>query len=206
MSVLQHEPRFLGITPDTGQIELNAAETDPTVKAFLLNEIKKQGKSDLEHLSLPLVTAVWFHEESHVPSPPIRVHADGTEVTNFPESLSLWANVNPEDRFAKKCEDEEQVCKREEKADAQQKFWDGIRAAVRTAENNRPTPEESKAFGPPFECKKKVRFGARPDTARVNYSFSTSEIKEKLEAIGMHVDFGQGEITMNATPVIRKIQ
>jgi hypothetical protein len=192
MSVLQHEPRFLGITPDTGQIELDAAETDPAVKAFLLNEIKKQGKSDVEHVALPFVTALWFHE-SHVPSPPIRVHADGTEVTNFPESLSLWANVNPEDRFAKKCDDEEQVCK---EADAQQHFWDGIRAAVRTAERNPPTPQESKEFGPPFECKKKVRFGVGPDTARVNYSFSTSEIKDKLEAIGMDVDFGLGEMTM----------
>ena len=192
MSVLQHEPRFLGITPDTGQIELDAAETDPAVKAFLLNEIKKQGKSDVEHVALPLVTAMWFHE-SHVPSPPIRVHTDGTEVTNFEESLSLWADVNPEDRFAKKCDDEEKVCKR---ADAQQNFWDGIRNAVRTAEKNRPSAEESKEFGPPFKCKKKIRFGARPDTARVNYSISTSEIKEKLEAVGMDVDFGLGEMTM----------
>jgi hypothetical protein len=198
MSVLQHEPRFLGITPDTGQIELDAAETDPAVKAFLLNEIKKQGKSDVEHVALPIVTALWFHEESHVPSPPIRVHADGTEVTNFPESLSLWANVNPEDRFGaanKKCDDEQQVCTTRAGADAQQHFWDGIRTAVRTAEKDRPTAEESKQFGPPFECKKKVRFGAGPDTARVNYSFSTSEIKEKLEAIGMDVDFGGGEMT-----------
>jgi hypothetical protein len=192
MSVLQHEPRFLSITPDTGQIELDAAETDPAVKAFLLNEIKKQRKSDVEHVALPLVTAVWFHE-SHVPSPPIRVHADGTEVSNFPESLSLWANVNPEDRFAKKCDDEEQICKGD---DAQQNFWDGIRARIRTAEKNRPTLEESNEFGPPFKCKNKVRFGASQETARVNYSFSTSEIKEKLEAIGMDVDFGQGEMTM----------
>ncbi len=38
--------------------------------------------------------AVWFNPDSLVPSPSIHIHKDGTQVTNFPESLALWANVN----------------------------------------------------------------------------------------------------------------
>jgi hypothetical protein len=54
----------------------------------------KTNKKDANYVAIPFVTAVWFNSDSLVPSPPIRIHKDGTQVTNFPESLALWANVN----------------------------------------------------------------------------------------------------------------
>ena len=100
MNVLNHEPRFLSITPDTGQLELNAPETWPLVRDFMRHEIQTQDKNDADYVAIPLVTAVWFNPESHVPSPPIHTHEDGTQVTNFPESLALWANLKDADRTA----------------------------------------------------------------------------------------------------------
>lgn len=41
-----------------------------------------------------MVMCVHFQESSHVPSPPMYTHEDGTQVTNFPDSLALWANVD----------------------------------------------------------------------------------------------------------------
>jgi hypothetical protein len=46
MTVLNNEPWFLSITPDTGQLELTAPETWPLVRDFLRHEIQKQHKTD----------------------------------------------------------------------------------------------------------------------------------------------------------------
>jgi len=198
LSALNHEPRFLSITPDTGQIDLDADATFPAVKAFLGREIEKQGKTDMLHVAVPLVTAVWFHE-SHVPSPIIRTLDDGTQVTNFPDSLALWANVSDSDRTAKAeamCSSgtpDEQVCTAEILAEAEaayMRYWDGIRKAIRAAEAKVQSPDH----GPPFKCKKKVRFGVGVDTARVNYPMSASEVETALRDIGFNVDFIEGEM------------
>jgi hypothetical protein len=192
MSILNNEPRFLSITPDTGMIDLDdsIAGTDARVRDFMLGEIKRQNKSDMLHVAVPLVTAVWF-DKSHVPSPSIRVHEDGTEVTNFPESLAIWANVSDTDRTAVS---NDPSCSEERLAQAilaETRYWHGIRKAVREAERNLATKED---FGPPFKCKNNVRFGVGHDTARVNYPFSTAGIKERLKDIGYKVEYTAGEM------------
>jgi hypothetical protein len=197
MSILNNEPRFLSITPDTGMIDLDnsIAGTDARVRDFMLGEIKRQNKNDMLHVAVPLVTAVWF-DKSHVPSPSIRVHEDGTEVTNFPESLAIWANVSDIDRTAvsnAQCGNNE-PCSEERLAEAilaETRYWDGIRKAVREAERNTASKED---FGPPFKCKRNVRFGVGHDTARVNYPFSAAGIEERLKDIGYKVEYTDGEI------------
>lgn len=201
MTVLNNEPRFLSITSDTGQLELNAEETWPCVRDFMQHEIRKQGKSDLHHVAIPLVTAVWFQELSHVPSPPIHTHKDGTLVTNFPESLALWAGVNDTDRTAvidSICDDNDDECIATAQ-DAEKRYWNGIRKAVRNAEENRPSKRQAKKHGPPWKCtgsKRQVRFGVGAnDTARVNYPFGVEDVVESLATIGYSVDFGSGTVT-----------
>jgi hypothetical protein len=195
MSVLLNEPRFLSITPDTGLLDLTVADTAhyQTVNDFMLQEIRQQNKTDTTQIAVPLVTAVWFQGESHVPSPPVSVLADGTAVTNFPESLALWAAVNDSDRTAVSdagCSDDDDICL-QAAHQADKRYWDGIRAAVRLAEQNRP----SELTGPfPYQCKQKTRFGASKDTARINHPFSTADITKALAAIGYTVDFEAGEI------------
>ena len=88
MGILNNEPRFLSITPDTGLVDLHIESsggyTTEMVRDLMLQEIHAQNKTDTTVVALPLVTAVWFNPESHVPSPTIDVLEDGTEVTNFP--------------------------------------------------------------------------------------------------------------------------
>jgi hypothetical protein len=192
MSVLNNEPRFLSITPDTGQIDLQAEETSSTVKKLFLELIAQQGKANLKSAALPLVTAVWFQHESHVPSPILFIKEDGTEVTNFPESLAKWAGVDDAGRTAvldSNCQGD--TCPADAKV-AEQAYWDGIRAAVRKAEANRPTEEEASKYGPPFKCKEKVRFGVDNDTARINYPFTVDEASAAFRAIGYELDFEGG--------------
>lgn len=192
MAVLNNEPRFLSITPDTGQIDLQAEETTSTVKSLFLHLIRQQGKTNFESVALPLVTAVWFQYESHVPSPILFIKEDGTEVTNFPESLAKWAGVDDGGRTAvldSNCQGD--TCPADAKL-AEQAYWDGIRAAVRKAEANRPTEEEASKYGPPFHCKEKVRFGVDNHTARINYSFTAEEASAAFRAIGYDLDFDGG--------------
>jgi len=198
MAVLNNEPRFLSITPDTGQLDLNAEETFPLVREFMLNEIQKRGKSNIDHVAVPLVTAVWFNEDSLVPSPPIHTHKDGTQVTNFPESLALWANVNDTDRTAvmdskclvERCSQEQYDTAKE----AEQRYWNGIRRTVRAAEAKRPSKWEATRHGPPFKCKRKIRFGVGNDTARVNYPFSLKELTSSLSKIGYSVNYKAAKV------------
>jgi hypothetical protein len=183
MAVLNNEPRFLSITPDTGMVDLMAEETTPVVRALFHRIIQQQGKFDLEQVAIPLVTAVWFQKESHVPSPPIRIKDYGTQITNFPESLALWANVSDADRTALQEECPDQTCSAEALRRVQ-RYWDGIRRAVRQAEQSlAQLPDVD--YGPPFQCKTKVRFGVGNETARINYPFPIEQMTELLQSVGV---------------------
>jgi hypothetical protein len=215
MSVLSHEPRFLSITPDTGKVELDAKETSPLVKQFLINHIQHQnGADDLGHINqvaIPLVTAVFFNPSSHIPSPAYRIHPDGTQVTNFPDSLALWAEVKDSDRTAvleaaKQCEQDMDACDFSDikKAnEAHDQYWIGIRKAIENAEKSRALGTSLSALEerPPFECKQRVKFGVgleldteNTDT-RVNTPMTARHVHEMIEMAGYLVDFEQAEVT-----------
>jgi len=214
-SVLANEPRFLSITPDTGLIDLAAEETDDIVRDLLTMEIRKQvDKTNLDHVAVPLVTAVWYNFESHVPSPPIRVKEDGTQITNYADSLALWAGVNDTDRtavidyLATKRKDTDSYCaenqacsqvgdedpKLNEAKVMEKRYWDGIRLAIRRAEENRPRDLSEAKDHPPYQCETKVRFGVGTNAARVNYRLTKAEIVHQLLSLGYEVDFTEGEM------------
>jgi hypothetical protein len=196
LHILNNEPRFLSITPDTGLVDLSTNETDDAVKKVALHEIQKQHKTDVTHAAFPIVVATWYHE-SFVPSPPVRTHADdGTAVTNFPESLAKWAGVNDEDRLAGCSDTVNEKCPFDEAVMASQnRYWDGIRKAVRSAEVNSLSREEWKANGPPFECQENARLGVGPDQARINYPFSPAELEGIFRQAGYSIDFEMAEIS-----------
>ena len=210
LTVLNHEPRFLSIAPDTGKVELDATETTRAVQQFLGGLVGPD--QDHKVVSIPLVTAVWFQYQSHVPSPILRTHNDGTEVTNFPESLALWAGVNDNDKTAVadttrrllhcrgKQQQQQQTCPSsllldiEEATFRQEAYWKGIRDAIRRAETKRPTSREEVTYGPPFRCQRYVEFGAKTNTARLNYPLTKDEVERRFHDIGYQVDFANGEI------------
>lgn len=198
MAVLNNEPRFLSITPDTGKVDLTAEETSPVVKDLFQTIIEQQGKTDKDSVAIPLVTAVWFQRESHVPSPPIQTKADGTQITNFPESLALWANVNDKDRTAMLSCQEDQTCPADAKK-AEQRYWDGIRSAVRNAEKSFSELTEAPAYGPPFQCQSRVPFGVGSETARINHPFTLEEISSLLQSVHVDLNTKEGKISNSNT-------
>lgn len=183
VTILMREPRFLSITPDLGLIDLTVRETSPVVKHIAQHEIARQGKADTSHIGFPIVTAAWFNPTSHVESPVLYTMEDGTEVTNFAQSLATWAGVI----FKDSCnatghqidgDDLDSESFAFLAPDAQDAFWKAIRKAVRSAEDNRPT---STNIGPPFRCQgKKARFGVSKSMAQVNYPFSPLEFAAML--------------------------
>lgn len=219
LSILNNEPRFLSITPDTVLVDLTSNETDPAVKHLARYEIEhhrlqtlKQTASptisDFNLVALPTVVVVYYHE-SFVPSPPIRVHYDGTLVTNFAESLSLWANVNDSDRTAGDCPDSpiespsNATIVAHVRSDAtlatqkaKQRYWDGIRRSIRLAEVQPLSYDEWKRQGPPFSCDRLVRLGTSPNQLRINYPFTGSKLIQIFEAGGYRLDLGRAQIEL----------
>lgn len=193
LTVLNNEPRFLAITPDTGLIDLTVAETSEIVKQLGSYEISKRGMTNTNQIALPIVVTTYYHD-SFIPSPVIGYTADGSAVTNFPESLAVWANVNDSDRTAGCDDTDNQICAAShETIKAQRRYWEGIRHAIRSAENEpQLSVEEWKANGPPFKCKNYTRLGVDEHTLRINYAFTPAEIKRVFN--DYHVDFNKATI------------
>ena len=77
----------------------------------------------------------------------------------------------------------------------EQEYWNGIRKAIRSAEENRPMiKRDAKKHGPPFKCKRQVRFGVSKDTAQVNYPFSIKQVTNTLNDIGYTADYKRGKV------------
>jgi hypothetical protein len=216
LSILSHEPRFLAITPDTGLVDLASNETDDAVRRWATHEILRHELADDENeaslggamdrtvVALPMVVAVHYHN-SFVPSPPVRIHPDGTRVTNFPESLALWAGVNDTDRtathlpspVAPTCEssapsptETHEKLKRRE-----QRYWDGIRSAIRHAEANRPSAADWRKNGPPYHCRRETRLGTSSHQLRINYPFSADQLREIFASGGYRFESTIGRVS-----------
>ena len=225
LSILNNEPRFLSMTPDTGRIELDANGTSPLVRDFLTAHVQQKRPAssfkEITHVAIPLVTCVYFQENSHIPSPTFYTLDEGaTQVTNFPDSLALWAKVNDKDRTAvlditKRCNQKNKKTKQETKkamdadcgpsvwalaVEGEQRYWGGIRQAIRYAEAHRPSQDDVQTYAPPFQCQQKVRFGVGKEddpestSTRVNYALTVTQVTDLFQQIGFRPDFEQGEI------------
>jgi hypothetical protein len=187
LAILMGEPRFLSIAPDLGLVDLQAEETGSVIKHIALQQMERQGKTDKSAVAFPIVTAAWYNPTSHVPSPVLYIKEDGTQVTNFAQSLAKWAGI---DIAQEACSADNETFSFLEQ-ESQQDFWDALRRSIRYAEANRQ-PESN---GPPFVCKKKARFGVSSDMARINYSFQPEEVKEMLKLGGFDIDFEKAVVT-----------
>jgi hypothetical protein len=236
LHVLSNEPRFLSITPDTGLIDLhmiyetiNSSTISSHVNTFLpptlisqyqavntfieyyLDHLRSQSTFeqrmiDDRYVAVPLVTAVYFNPLSHVVSPSINTLIDNTDITNFPDSLAIWANVNNSDRTAlydagctsipviPSCtNDIKQVAIR-----AEQQYWNGIRIAIRHAEQQRMENDSNTTTSssgiPSFHCQRKTRFGAGPNTVRINTPFTIQQITDLLSLMNYTIDIAKKSV------------
>jgi hypothetical protein len=207
LSVLMHEPRFLSITPDLGLVDLTAEETSPVVRHIAESQIGVQLKGDYSAVAFPIVTAAWYNVESHIPSPILYTKADGTQVTNFPQSLAIWVGYSyngDENSIVAATSSASQSTVEDPlfagkngagDAEAKKPFWDKVRASIRKAEEDRLPIETARANGPPFDCDKTARFGVTDQQARINYPLEATEIVRILASGGYAIDFVNATIT-----------
>ena len=198
ITILNNEPRFLSITPDTGLVDLTADQTDETVKILAQHEIDRQNKTDSSRVAFPIVVAVWYHD-SFVPSPEIQEKSgNGTMVTNFPESLARWAGVDDADRTAGWCSEaagRETCPARDAVMASNRRYWEGIRRAIRHSEDTPLSRSDWRSNGPPFHCDQRTRLGVGSETARINYPFSTRDLVSIFSPErGYEIDFTSARI------------
>jgi hypothetical protein len=204
LTILMKEPRFLSITPDLGLVDLTVRETSPVVKHIATHEIMKQGnKTNTSYVGFPIVTAAWFNPSSHVESPVLYTMEDGTQVTNFAQSLATWAGVIPKDSCSSannddannnynNNDDSESFAFLE--PEAQMDFWKAIRTSVRFAETNRPPPTPTMSSSS-FECTQQARFGVSKDMAQINYPFLPSDFAKMMTKGGYAIDYQNAVIS-----------
>jgi hypothetical protein len=194
-SILAGEPRFLGIAPDTGLVDLRSNETDDRVRRIASRLIAARNTNGDNNstaatvVAIPLVTGVWFHP-SYVESPPYKVMMDGTQITSYPESLALWAGV---DHYKDLLHDRRGVINRDD-ASAQKQgatsteaAWDRVFRAIRQAEaagrHLRQMDEEEKkddslatTHPAALECRRRVRMGVGPSHVRLNFPLTVDDL------------------------------
>jgi hypothetical protein len=198
------EPRFLSITPDAGLVEIE--HSSPLIQQIAWHEIRKGGYTDMKRIAFPLVTSVWFQPTAHFPSPIVK-EIDGAQVTNFPESLALFANASDADRLEYIAAHEE-CLKAKPSVDcdittlaSHKRYWNSVVKAIREAETNREEwAAESNPTKPMWQCEKYVRFGTSAEMARINYEFTRERFQDVLASLPAVdgkkyiVDFSDGKI------------
>ena len=97
---LLNEPRFLSMTPDLAKVDIDAPETDTSLRALLLQAIKETpGMTNTKQVTFLQVISVY--DSCHfVPSPVLYTKPDGTRVTDFPNSLAMFAGTSEKQRMA----------------------------------------------------------------------------------------------------------
>jgi hypothetical protein len=179
IKILMNEPRFLSITPDLGLVDLVAEETSDVIKHLAKVEIANQGKTITTEVAFPLVTAAWFQSMSHVMSPVLYTKKDGTQVTNFPQSLAKWAGMELGTTDGSVCQADMEAYVNPPD------YWEKIRSKIQAAESDR-TETTSK---PMLHCERKARFGTSSEHARINFAMSPQYVQSLFDGSGVVIRF-----------------
>ena len=180
--ILTGEPRFLGITPDTGLVDL--AASDPAVQRLAAQEMaRQQGKMDTSTVAVPLVTGVWFQASSFVESPPIQRMDDGTNITSYDGGLALWAGVQRDDLV----QEREEECRARSNGgecmvsdiiDKSKLAWEQVYRTIRQTEKDVYATDHPTSI----PCQQRVRFGVSADQLRINYPLSWADINHAFRS------------------------
>eukprot|EP00956_Cyclotella_meneghiniana_P031311 scaffold81874_cov50-Cyclotella_meneghiniana.AAC.2 len=101
LEALLGEPRMLTMTPDSVRIDLNDPLTSPEVAAITRTMMKEEEDSCNTNNNIyqtgqctVLAVVACYKLKSFIPAPPYVIRNDGTRVTSFQQSLSLFAGLN----------------------------------------------------------------------------------------------------------------
>jgi hypothetical protein len=102
LRALLNEPRYLSMVPDLAKVDIHAPETDQTVRQLILQAIEETPLAEPKNFTTATflqVISTWkscHFVESPLIMPP---KADGTRVTDFPNSLAIWAGTTDAQRI-----------------------------------------------------------------------------------------------------------
>ena len=182
---------------------MTAEETSSVVKHIAHHEILRQNKTDTNYVAFPIVTGAWFNPSSHVPSPVLYTKEDGTEVTNFPQSLATWSGVIGDNLKRDKLMAMSTLGGESfdflESGEPSISFFKAIAKRIRQGEAERHKQATiSDEYSPSTyasKCTKKARFGVSSSMARVNYPFSPQDVVTMLNQGGFDIDFQHSKVT-----------
>jgi len=155
INALAGEPRFLGIAPDMGQVDLTSNFTSASIKAlataFINADLSTIAPKNMDRVSFFTVTST-YKKSSMIASPPIQVLSDGTIVTDYPKSVGIWSGCGPDPRLP-----------------TPQNYSECISKAIRAAEAVSPTSFSVMDKEP--DCLRPARYGVDKSTSRMNTLF-----------------------------------
>ncbi len=101
LRALLNEPRYLSMVPDLAKVDIHAAETDPALRALILQAIQETPllePKNTNQATFLQVISTW--KSCHfIPSPVLTTKPDGTRVTDFPNSLAAFAGTTDQERI-----------------------------------------------------------------------------------------------------------
>ncbi|CAM9527256.1 unnamed protein product [Sphacelaria rigidula] len=185
------------MTPDTGLVDLIAEETDQSIRALVRYQASAELKTDQTHAAFLVVTGVWA-SGSLIDSPVLYTKDDGTQVTDYPRSLAVWAGTTDEARTGDTSE--------------QAAYWDAVRQSARRAqysflsntkvlsdqddatirESTYPSVGIAARFSSP--CAAQARYGAAAGMVRMNREYTEAILKSIVPSV---FDAGEQNVSSN---------
>jgi hypothetical protein len=177
MRALLNEPRYLSMVPDLAKVDIHAPETDQTVRALILQAINEAPLLEPKNLNTATflqVISTW--KSCHfVPSPILSTKADGTRVTDFPNSLAAFAGTSEAERMMS-------PATYNAKVDA------AVRAQVELTKDCVDNPS---TFPPPSPPDTLIRYAVDKHTKRMNDAYRPCEFEEFAARAGVNIQVPQ---------------
>jgi hypothetical protein len=166
---LLNEPRLLSMTPDLAKVDVEAAETDESVRKLILQAVKETpGSTNTKNATFLQVISTW--KSCHfVPSPVLYAKPDGTRVTDFPNSLAKFAGTRDKQRV-------------EQPAQYNLALEAAVRAGVEKTKNCVDAPA-----GPGAAAAKLASYAVDKTTKRMNDAYRPCAFEEFAARAGLDI-------------------
>lgn len=175
VKALLNEPRFLSMAPDVAKVDVNAAETDPAVRALIRQAIHETpGVTNSNNVTFLQVLSTW--RSCHfIPSPILYTKSDGTRVTDFPRSLAAFSGTTESQR-------------RSDPASYNAAVEKAVRVGVATTKD---CVDDSSSFPVPTPPDVLARYSVDKVTKRMIDTYRPCAFEEFAARSGLHIQVPQ---------------
>jgi hypothetical protein len=181
---LLREPRYLSMVPDLAKLDIAATETDENVRKFITQAINEdttiQAPKNMNQVTVLQVISTW--KSCHfIPSPVLTTKPDGTRVTDFPNSLALFAGTTDAERISNP-------------ASYNAKVEAAVRAKLALASTEAGSDgciDNPSTFPAPVAPDTVIRYGVDKKTKRMNDVYRPCQLEEFAARAGVPMQVAQ---------------